>query len=219
MTTVQKARAFDEIVNKLRHFIAQGVDPLIARADVQDFFSKLAESEDERIRNVIRGWIYTRPASFFDNGISKEEMLAWLDKHNKPKKVSIWKHWKDGIAGGAEGEQIFLIKIGRVYSISSCLGCECDYIELSELDELMREEKQGKPMWSSLKPQNRWKPSDEQIKAIRLARSFVVDDFGEHPTLSEILMELEEQLQKIKENKLNPLIEVVSIVEGKRTKL
>ena len=83
----------------------------------------------------------------------------------------------------------------------------------------MREEKQGKPMWSSLKPQNRWKPSDEQIKAIRLARSFVVDDFGEHPTLSEILMELEEQLQKIKENKLNPLIEVVSIVEGKRTKL
>ena len=54
----------------------------------------------------------------------------------------------------------------------------------------------------SLKPRNMWKPSDEQIKAIRLARSFVMDDFGEHPTLSEILMELEEQLQKIKENKL-----------------
>lgn len=47
----------------------------------------------------------------------------------------------------------------------------------------------------SLKP--RWKPSEEQIKAIRLARSFVVDDFDEHPTLSEILMELEEQLKKL----------------------
>lgn len=44
-----------------------------------------------------------------------------------------------------------------------------------------------------------WKPTDEQIEAIRCARSFVVDDFGEHPTLSEILMELEEQLRKIKE--------------------
>lgn len=50
--------------------------------------------------------------------------------------------------------------------------------------------------------QPQWEPSDEQIKAIRLARSFVVDDFGEHPALSEILMELEKQLQKIKENKL-----------------
>lgn len=67
-----------------------------------------------------------------------------LEKQGEePKKVSIWKHWKDGIAGGAEGEQIFLIKIGRVYSISSCLGCECDYIELSELDKLQRiEERQ-----------------------------------------------------------------------------
>ena len=46
--------------------------------------------------------------------------------------------------------------------------------------------------------QSNWKPSDEQIKAIRLARSFVSDDFGEQPTLSEKLMELEEQLQKLK---------------------
>ena len=47
----------------------------------------------------------------------------------------------------------------------------------------------------SLRPH--WKPSEEQIKAIRLAKSFVVDDFDEHPTLSEILMELEEQLKKL----------------------
>ncbi len=64
----------------------------------------------------------------------------------KPKKVSIWKHWKDGIVGGEEGKQIYLIKSGFKYSISSCLGQECDYIELSELDKLMRE--QGKSKWS-----------------------------------------------------------------------
>ena len=44
-----------------------------------------------------------------------------------------------------------------------------------------------------------WKPSDEQVEAVRLARAFVVDDFGEHPALSEILIELEEQLKKLKE--------------------
>lgn len=70
-----------------------------------------------------------------------------------------------------------------------------------DTDEIFQQE-QDVDWLKTLKPQNTWKPSDEQIKAIRLARSFVVDDFGEHPTLSEILMELEEQLQKIKENKL-----------------
>ena len=59
------------------------------------------------------------------------------------KKVSIWKHWGGhGIAGNGEGKTIYLIKIGNTYSLSSCLGVECDYIELSELDNLMLE-KQG----------------------------------------------------------------------------
>ena len=64
----------------------------------------------------------------------------------KPKKISIWKHWKDGIAGNGNGEQTYLIKTGNIYDISSCLGCECDYIELSELDNLL----QGKqrPKWT-----------------------------------------------------------------------
>ena len=42
-----------------------------------------------------------------------------------------------------------------------------------------------------------WKPSSEQIEAIRLARSFVVDDFSEKPTLSDILVGLEKQLKKL----------------------
>ena len=50
--------------------------------------------------------------------------------------------------------------------------------------------------------QDKWMPSDEQIKAIRLARSFVADDFEEHPTLSEILIELEERLKKLKKKQL-----------------
>ncbi len=55
-------------------------------------------------------------------------------------------------------------------------------------------------LWlNSLKDRYSWKPSDEQIESIRLARAFVTDDFGEHPTLSEILVELEKQLKKLKE--------------------
>lgn len=104
---------------------------------------ELKESEDERVKRILYS-ISSKICFHLRDIFTEEEFqcfdawsFAWLKKQGeKPKKVSIWKHWKDGIAGGAEGEQIFLTKIGRIYSISSCLGCECDYIELSELDKL-----------------------------------------------------------------------------------
>ena len=57
----------------------------ITRENLEYIFPELCESDDEKIRNVIRGWIYTQPASFFDNGISKEEILAWLEKKGEQK--------------------------------------------------------------------------------------------------------------------------------------
>lgn len=49
----------------------------------------------------------------------------------------------------------------------------------------------------SLRPQPHWKPSEEQLKALILARPFVVDDFGENPTLSETLESLYNDLKKL----------------------
>ena len=43
-------------------------------------FPELKESKDERIRKTIYGWIYAEPSEFFDNGFSKEEMIAWVEK-------------------------------------------------------------------------------------------------------------------------------------------
>lgn len=51
----------------------------------------------------------------------------------------------------------------------------------------------------SLKDRCIWKPTKEQIDAIRLARSFVVDDFSDKPSLSETLLKLEEQMKKVME--------------------
>ena len=121
---------------------------------LESLFPELKESEDERIRKglikAVSGTL--KGTKLFGTDVTRDEALAWLGKQGeKPKKVSIWKHWKDGIAGGAADEQVFLIKIGSIYSISSCLGCECDYIELSELDKLMREEK------------TKWDDKDEEL--------------------------------------------------------
>jgi len=112
--------------------------------DAEHYFPELKESEDERIRKALLELVHdtTGDGLWIDYNVHKEEALAWLEKQGTPKKVSIWKHWKDGIAGNGEGKPIYLVKNGYTYSLSSCLGYECDYIELSELDKLMLE-KQG----------------------------------------------------------------------------
>ena len=69
----------------------------------------------------------------------------------EPKKVSMWKHWKNGVCGNGEGKQIYLIKASNTYNLSSCLCFECDYIELSELDKLLSK-KQGEQKYDKVEP-------------------------------------------------------------------
>ena len=117
---------------------------------IETLIPELKESEDEGVRKSLIDFL---KSPFVNENITDEKVapwISWLEKQGEqPNKVSIWKHWKDGIAGNGEGKTIFLVKNGNNYSFSSCLGCECDYIELSELDKLMVE-KQGeqKPAWS-----------------------------------------------------------------------
>ncbi len=56
--------------------------------DLEIIFPELKEDKSERIRKVIYGWICTQPSQDFDNGFSKEEMLAWVENIGKPK--TLW---------------------------------------------------------------------------------------------------------------------------------
>lgn len=149
MTQEEKARAYDEALERAKDVYTYYCDDREQLRKIESIFPELRESKDEKIIKAIINHLTIMWGNSQDDicGVNVEDAIAWLEKQSeKPKKVSMWKHWKDGIAGGAEGEQIFLQKIGRSYCISSCLGCECDYIELSELDKLMRE--QVKSKWS-----------------------------------------------------------------------
>ena len=111
---------------------------------------ELKESDDEKT------WIinYLSNCELNSSLIVERENLkkaiTWLEKQGEQeiKEKPIWKHWKDGIAGNGEGKQIYLIKSGDSYTLSSCLGYECDYIELSELDRLLEKQGEQKPAWS-----------------------------------------------------------------------
>lgn len=81
----QKAKAYDKALERARNLHKDAIDmgDNIRAKQCEIIFPELRESKDDRIMRVIRGWIYTRPASFFDNGISKEEILAWLEKQGE----------------------------------------------------------------------------------------------------------------------------------------
>lgn len=86
LTIEQKAERYDAAIKRAKAKIKNDKDHVLYEDDVLEIFPELAESKGSRIIKVIRGWILTRPALFFDNGISKEEMLAWLDNQAEKEK-------------------------------------------------------------------------------------------------------------------------------------
>ena len=152
LTIEQKAKLYDEVVERAKKWYnAPNIDkiPTFGNKIIEDIFPEFYESEDEKIRKeLIRAFKSFNSIKVW-NGIEHTNILAWLEKQGQSKKTSIWKHWKNGIAGNGEGKLTFLIKSGPTYSLSSCLSFECDYIELSELDNLMLEKQsKQKPSWS-----------------------------------------------------------------------
>ena len=114
--------------------------------------SELKELEDEKMRKEIISYLKGCYGAGSEEYIisKRKQWIAWLEKQGtkESKKTSIWHHWKDGIAGNGEGKLIYLIKNGNDYRLSSCLGYECDYILLSDLDKLMLQEKQGEQKYT-----------------------------------------------------------------------
>lgn len=112
ITTEEKAQAYDKVVNKLKRFIAQGVDPLITSADVQDFFPELKESEDERIRKrlieLVKELRKLNPTNA-DHNAECSESIAWLEKQGEQKSVAdfselrTWKYIVDAVWTEKEG--------------------------------------------------------------------------------------------------------------------
>jgi co-chaperonin GroES (HSP10) len=83
MTQEEKAKAYDKAVNKLKGLMAQGVDPLITRADVQDFFPEIRESEDEKIRKAIIEFFELQDDNTTYSLVPKKDILAWLEKQTE----------------------------------------------------------------------------------------------------------------------------------------
>lgn len=81
----EKARRFDEVLAMAKECITYIPDDAVVKY-MLNMFPELKESEDERIKNVLIGWINLEPSISFNDtfdGFSKEQILAWLEKQGE----------------------------------------------------------------------------------------------------------------------------------------
>ena len=84
-TIEEKAKRFDEVLAMAKECITYVPDGAVNQY-MLDMFPELKESEGEKIRKVLIGWINLEPSTSFNDtfdGFSKEQILAWLEKQGE----------------------------------------------------------------------------------------------------------------------------------------
>lgn len=87
MTTEEKARAYDEALNKIKPLYEQAKrDGNPIWSTYEYLFPQLAESEDEKARKWIYDFIRNCPNETFEfyGGVGKKAVLAYLEKQKEP---------------------------------------------------------------------------------------------------------------------------------------
>ncbi len=118
-----------------------------SRAMLEEVFPELRESEDERMIKWIIKVLDEGYKAFFEMDYSKEDVLSWLKKQKEQKCSECSKHLEGYINGRVDAEKKLLEQFGAV---------------ITPEDEL------------HMKP--RWKPSEEQMKALQKAVALTACD-------------------------------------------
>ena len=215
MTTEEKAKAYDEALEKARIWKDKSGMPKDKQSILDDIFPELKESEDERIRKAL---IRFHKSTIDIDGIKGADVIAWLEKQGEQKSQRmISAEAKEALYDKPEWseEDEEMLKL----AIKSCEQCGNEYAyywlkslkdrvlpnqEWSEEDEKMIEAalqfaheygRHGLWCWlKSLRPQNKWKPSDEQI----IALEYIINNVHNTSYSCKIAKELLEQLKKLK---------------------
>ena len=85
----EKAKAYDEAIEKIKYVMEHGVSPVLNKEDLQDIFPELQKSEDEKIRKaLIDGFTVMKESkncgkTFSNHNIPVTDILAWLEKQDE----------------------------------------------------------------------------------------------------------------------------------------
>jgi len=175
------------------------------QTEAEAFFPELKESEDEKIRKALLELVHdtTGDELWVDYNVHKEDALAWLEKQGEQKPTNeemieaLRTEYEKGradaiaemqVAWSEEDERICRAIVADIANDKSICKFE---ISKSICDEQIN--------WlKSLKNRITWKPSEQQMNAIKIAIAYMTDEC-ETPTAPKVLCELLEQLKKLTE--------------------
>ena len=163
MTQEEKAKAYDEALKKAAQLIKNCGDNNGRKEMIRSIFSELKESEDERIREVIMQ-VLSESTCYKDDcykkhGVSMFDVFAWIEKQGEQSLANSAKTCKvEPKFNNAEWSEEDENKLNRI----------CGFLwknRKGDTSEIYQQEKDI--AWlKSLRPQNHWKPSDEQLNAL-----------------------------------------------------
>lgn len=145
MTQEEKAKRYDEAITKARNIVNSINVGLIGKDSFEAVFPELKESEDEKVREEIISFIKDNTLTYTENGAKSQiRWVAWLEKQKD-------KEWSEEDEKG-RGDALWCCKqAASIAKDENDMG-NCWYAE----------------KWlKSLRPQSHWKPSEEQIIALR----------------------------------------------------
>ena len=153
----EKAKAYDETIEKLRDFY-RDYDTVSLLIDVKEelanIFPELKESEDERIRKAL-----IENFKFFggdrletskwgkDDGLLVTDIIAWLEKQREQKPAE----WSE------EDEKLYKSALWHIKNSCGNGGKNSGEFEVYNWLKSLKDR---------VLPQNTWKPSNEQLKAL-----------------------------------------------------
>lgn len=171
-TTEEKARAYDEALERARQKIDAG---LLTDDDLSYIFPQLRESEDEKIRNdimeAVENWLSYKRV---------EDIRAYLEKHKEQKPAE----WNE------EDKKMIEYIIGSLDSLKYYIRDNISFSE-SIRDSILERIEREQDWLKSFRPS--WRPNKEQMKALADATKRDVFPYG----YRECLETLYEQLKKL----------------------
>lgn len=184
----EKAKAYDEALKKAKDMLSYKE---VRREDMEYLFPELKESEDERVRQFLIHEIEEASDSFMSYyNMSKKDVLAWLEKQQKSEVDPYSLPVSDDSSLPTFDESIYHPCSEKAY------WGEDDEKQLQHAMLALQWYAGGtdiinwiKSIKDRVQPQSQWKPSDEQMIALRQVISGCSYDI-------EPLLELETKLKE-----------------------
>ena len=160
MTQEQKAKAYDEALERAKSVIEQNPLMEYLKKGIEYIFPELKESEDERIRKSLLKYLHTLPNHYSHDGVCAPEWIDWLEKQGEHANFRNKIHIGDKVTRNRDGVLVNLSQLNRVTKVEEKQGEQKPTDE--EMKELLQTEYEKGRADAIAEMQKSWNEKDEE---------------------------------------------------------